>query len=1321
MRVQTRSALKASLGLLASTVLGCGLAQAGTATFNLNTAPDPNQFSLTGSAEWVDNGGVNNSGHIKLTDATGQACAVLFPDFDNGLVVAAFTFECMIKCGDWYANPPADGFSVNYARANDPIIALVDGGTDPGRGATTDGWAGSQDNGGNEIDLPEEGTQTGIGIGFDTWGTGAAPVGGSNGGGDVRGISVRVEGKQLTQVAMPSVVFPDGQNHDFENDATTLITGPFSCGADPGNANVGDPSCNGGSPPATGSALKWVPLKVTVDASGVLNVFWKNQNIVKDLATPYGPGPGRIIFGASTGGAMEYAGIDDIKITTVPSEVALYSFVTVAPGLDGFVAHISDSGASVVEQASANLVLKFDGTAVTPTSWVKTGADSAITYTLPGGAVLASGSTHTVEVQAKDTRGTAITGGTKNFTTPTYVSIDASVAVTGVDKTKPGFLVRTWRVDSGQPNNNERSDQELFGELGDNTADTSGFTQAAGGHDYMIEEGVVNYWDTGGEGNFPNDATQNTPGLINGEDNNNYAVEAIGFLEFPAAGLYKLGVNSDDGFRTTIGRNPVDRFQLDGVMVGEFSGGRGVADTAYTFFIPRAGIYPVRTTYEEGGGGSAGEWFSYKSDGSRVLINDTADPDAIKSYWKGPYSDRPYIRSVKPGVGVTAKGTDAIEIVIADSATKKVVAGSVHLTVDGNAMTPSATTAAGVTTVTQNAPGNGWSAETHAVVLTYDENTSPVTTRTASFSFSVKIDPRDLDPASFLIEAEDFDYDGGKTNPMKGTAGMDVDVMPYTGGAYADLGAIEGVDYNNNDGNDSDQYRKELDENGENEVNMNDNLGGQWGSERPGWTMTVNYKIGWVEGSSWQNYTRTIPAGTYNFYAALSFDGTSPGQLNASLQKVTAGAGTANQTIQEIGVWDAPGSGGWGRNDIIPMLSPDGSKLAAKLAGGKTTLRVTLGSGDFDYFILTPDRTAKAKITSASPGDNQLDTARRDIVATIEDFGTKSVVSSIKLVVDGADVTGQASITKPADVATIKYAGLAPGKHTYTLSFTDNGTPAAQSSFTATFVAGPLPADGVFVIEAEDFNYDGGQTKAAASVMPYLGGAYDGLGAIQDVDIHENDGNDSDQYRKGEDPNANMDAVLGNRWSADRGTWKVTTNYKIGWIGGDWFNFTRTFPAGNYNVWAALSFDGRDASQLAGRLELVTSNPAQPDQTLEVLGTFDQPGSGGWGANNLVPMKDAGGEMAIVQMGGTQTVRYNGISGDFDWFVFVPAAAPPPLKPKFTSIKVNANGSITVEWTGGGTLQAGATVIGPWQDVTGATSPYTFTPSSAMLFGRIKK
>lgn len=64
-----------------------------------------------------------------------------------------------------------------------------------------------------------------------------------------------------------------------------------------------------------------------------------------------------------------------------------------------------------------------------------------------------------------------------------------------------------------------------------------------------------------------------------------------------------------------------------------------------------------------------------------------------------------------------------------------------------------------------------------------------------------------------------------------------------------------------------------------------------------------------------------------------------------------------------------------------------------------------------------------------------------------------------------------------------------------------------------------------------------------------------------------------------------------------------------------------------------------------------------------------------------------------------------------------------PQEPRFTAWRINANGTITIEWTGGGTLQTAPSLQpgAQWQDVTGAISPYTFTPSQKMQFGRIKK
>ena len=65
--------------------------------------------------------------------------------------------------------------------------------------------------------------------------------------------------------------------------------------------------------------------------------------------------------------------------------------------------------------------------------------------------------------------------------------------------------------------------------------------------------------------------------------------------------------------------------------------------------------------------------------------------------------------------------------------------------------------------------------------------------------------------------------------------------------------------------------------------------------------------------------------------------------------------------------------------------------------------------------------------------------------------------------------------------------------------------------------------------------------------------------------------------------------------------------------------------------------------------------------------------------------------------------------------------APVVVRPEITITK-NSDGTITLSWTNGGTLEAATSILGPWQEVT-STTPYTFTPQAGvpMTFGRIKK
>jgi hypothetical protein len=67
-------------------------------------------------------------------------------------------------------------------------------------------------------------------------------------------------------------------------------------------------------------------------------------------------------------------------------------------------------------------------------------------------------------------------------------------------------------------------------------------------------------------------------------------------------------------------------------VMGEFQGGRGASDSLFGVLVPEPGVYAIRTTWKEGGGGANIEIFQVNADGTRTLINDSAEPDSLKAW-----------------------------------------------------------------------------------------------------------------------------------------------------------------------------------------------------------------------------------------------------------------------------------------------------------------------------------------------------------------------------------------------------------------------------------------------------------------------------------------------------------------------------------------------------------------------------------------------------------------------------------------------------------------------------------------------------------------
>ena len=213
---------------------------------------------------------------------------------------------------------------------------------------------------------------------------------------------------------------------------------------------------------------------------------------------------------------------------------------------------------------------------------------------------------------------------------------------------------------------------------------------------------------------------------------------------------------------------------------------------------------------------------------------------------------------------------------------------------------------------------------------------------------------------------------------------------------------------------------------------------------------------------------------------------------------------------------------------------------------------------------------------------------------------------------------------------------------------------------------------GDFFVEAEDFDYGGGQHMFAADTMPYLGGGYAGLSAVAEVDYHDPGANENVAYRAG-------DQGVAMRSNADlnRGSFTVSTNFQVGYNDpGDWYDYTRAFPTPgqDYYVLAHLASGGAD---MAAQLDAVIAGAGTTSQTTTKLGEFHAPATGSYDLFTFVPLLDASSNLVTVHLEGQTTLRFTVLPGalDFDYLAFKATDSGPPdlgqLRPKNVSATIH--------------------------------------------------
>ncbi|PYM13638.1 MAG: hypothetical protein DME18_08565, partial [Verrucomicrobia bacterium] len=314
-------------------------------------------------------------------------------------------------------------------------------------------------------------------------------------------------------------------------------------------------------------------------------------------------------------------------------------------------------------------------------------------------------------------------------------------------------------------------------------------------------------------------------------------------------------------------------------------------------------------------------------------------------------------------------------------------------------------------------------------------------------------------------------------------------------------------------------------------------------------------------------------------------------------------------------------------------------------------------------------------ITALSPGDNvTFYPPGNGISLSVTTQGTNSLPpSGFKLTLNGADVSGGLNVTGTPQSRTATYTNLATNTiYKGEIMVSDQ---AGRSSTNKLLFDTFVESTGV-LIEAEDYNFNSGQFADNPAPAGYFGFAATPL-----VDYFDKTDTTFGTYRDADEVDTQSGTDTVRAKYSDAGA----TEYDVGLVeAGEWLNYTRTYPAGNYNVFLRASATA--PQQLL--LDRVTGDRTQPNQTTTSLGTFSITPTGRLNVYGYTQLNDASGNPLSVNLSGVQTLRLTAPNANIDvqenFFFVVPAPAAPP---RITSATIS-NGMITILWANGGTLQS---------------------------------
>jgi len=512
--------------------------------------------------------------------------------------------------------------------------------------------------------------------------------------------------------------------------------------------------------------------------------------------------------------------------------------------------------------------------------------------------------------------------------------------------------------------------------------------------------------------------------------------------------------------------------------------------------------------------------------------------------------------------------------------------------------------------------------------------------------------------------------------------------------------------------------------------------------------------------------TDSATNGTYNVWLFMSISGGGADATLSSV--VPSPPTTTSQTATPLGQFGTASfaENDWNGFEYVPMTDAYGNLLSITIGSGVQTYQLQVGpqgGPNLGFMMLMPATPVLTPGLSYiyPDGTRPFDPTNVFAFTVTPNNGSNILTSGIDLVLNGVDVSAGLTfvagagntwkVTYPIQsnvvyAAVISITNTAGVYSTFPINFDTfninyyqweavdydfstnngngingtNGPPPAQGGETfggwisGLFIDNPVPtADttsttvtGPLGTEAAN-SYFGYPIDFTSSIDPFGAGAI----AQQGVDIHvTGNGQGAGQYLY------RINDGVGNQTATDYLRPKFTAArtefndpniglYNVGYIGvGNWFNYTRHYPAGSYYVWGRLAFNVNYSLSFGQ----VTAGVGTGTQTVMPLGTFAGTNGAGYQSWQWIPLLDTNGNKVVVNLTG-QPTTFRATAGtgiNMEFFMLVPAP------PQFT---------VTASIVAGPLLNlAFPTVIGHNYTVmyeNALTNPPNWTPVGSVIAG----